>query len=102
MQNSVAAIRAGRSRARYVLPQAHHRERRLGLHRLFRTPAARSEVTQARLHPFDALRQASRGPSSVEATGPSRAPIAALRREPRMSWAPKDRLRTRSSAPWRG
>jgi len=102
MQNSVAAIRAGRSRARYVLPQVHRRERRLGLHRSFATPARRSEGTSARLHPFDALRDACRGTASVEGVGHARAPVTALRREPRMSWAPHDRLRTRGSAPWRG
>jgi hypothetical protein len=102
MQNSVAAIRAGRSRARYVLPQAHRRERRLGLHRLFRTPALRSEQVLAGLHPFEALRLASRRPASVEVAGASGAPVAALRREPRMRWAPQTGLRSRRSAPWRG
>jgi hypothetical protein len=48
------------------------------------------------------LRHACRSAASVEAAGPARAPVAALRREPRMSWAPQTGLRTRSSAPWRG
>lgn len=102
MQNSVAAIRASRSRARYVLPPAHRRERRLGLHRLFRTPAVGYEQVLARRHPYETLRHACRSAASVEAAGPARAPVAALRREPRMSWAPQTGLRTRSSAPWRG
>lgn len=40
MQHGVAAIRAARSRARFVLAPMHRRERRLGLHRTSMTPPA--------------------------------------------------------------
>ncbi|MEO7118440.1 MAG: hypothetical protein ABIZ34_05650 [Candidatus Limnocylindrales bacterium] len=103
MQDSVAAIRASRSRARYVVSQPHRSERSLGLHRLFRTPAAGrpADASEARRQPLKALRVAARGligaPDQPVATG-----IIALRREPRMRWPHADGSRTGNAAPWRG
>ncbi|MBA2571012.1 MAG: hypothetical protein H0V04_07535 [Chloroflexi bacterium] len=104
MQNSVSAIRAGRSRARFVLPPAHRLERRLGLHRLFRTPGARSPQARAaaRRAPLKALRHAARGLSSVDLSESTRIEGGALTREPQMRWSRDERTPAHSAAPWRG
>lgn len=102
MHDTVAAIRASRSRARFVLPPAHRRERRLGLHRLFRTPGAGllASAEEARDQPLKALRVAARGLIATrgESIGSS---ADALRREPRMRWSDDDRSPTRGATPWR-
>ena len=104
MQSSVAAIRGGRIRPRFVRPSSHDRLRRLGL----------SHMTLGRMvtapRPYDADRPValglgSRTGHSSAAARPVR--IAALRREARMTWMhPFVTLRRGSvvdpAAPWRG
>jgi hypothetical protein len=107
MQNGVAAIRAVRSRTRFVLPPAHRRERQLGLHRVFRTPSPSSPtaLAQARLQPVKALLHAARG--LVPAAGmESRVPTtAAIGADPRMRWTRSRNglsgSRIAGSSPWR-
>ncbi len=102
MQNSVSAIRAGRPGARFVLPPVHRRDRRLGLHRLFRTVDTRSEQRRdaAAQAPLRALRDAARGLTAV-AADPGATGVLALRRAPQMRWADDVRPRARTAAPWR-
>jgi hypothetical protein len=108
MQNGVAAIRAARSRTRFVLPPAHRRERHLGLHRVFRTPSPTSPTSliEAQLQPVRALRRAARG--LVPASSPKqRSPTsAAIGADPRMRWTRSRNglsgSRIAGSSPWRG
>jgi hypothetical protein len=107
MQNGVGAIRAARSRTRFVLPPVHRRERHLGLHRVFRTPSPSSPTSliEARLQPVRALRRAARG--LVPASGLEQRPTsAAIGADPRMRWTRSRNglsgSRIAGSSPWRG
>lgn len=109
MHDSVSAIRAGRSRARFVMPPQQRRERHLGLHRLFRTPTERSPqaVTAARRAPLKALREATRGLAVTGGVGPAdpgRAQQRALTvgTERPMRWATQSPTGRRTAVPWRG
>jgi hypothetical protein len=100
MHDSVAAIRTSRSRPRFVLSPVHRRERRLGLHRLFRTPVP-LHPADVRSQPLSALRNAARG--STWTPGSRRAAnVDLLHREPRMRWSADERPPLPSTAPWRG
>ena len=108
MKNGVAAIRAARSGTRFVLPPAHRRERQLGLHRVFRTPAPASPtaLVQARLQPVRALRLASRGLVPAAGATPRVPTSSAIGAGRRMCWTrPRNGLRgspIAGSSPWRG
>jgi hypothetical protein len=109
MQHGVAAIRAARSRTRFVLPSAGSRmERQLGLHRVFRTPSPRSlaDVSEARRQPLKALRQAARsiGPMAEQARASSqtRMPEPTLIRWTRSRGAAGRGTAPSGSSPWRG
>ena len=98
MQSSVAAIRGGRIRPRFVRPSRHDRVRRLGLSHM----ALGRMVTAPR--PYDADRPARPGHSSAAARPVRTAP---LRRAVRMTWMhPFATLRrgrvVDPAAPWRG
>jgi hypothetical protein len=105
MHTSLAAIRAGRSATRYVVPAVGRRQRRLGLpYSAYQHQRARPGGLQRR--PVDALRAAARShvvtPSASSSIG--RRDLA-LRLH--LSWSRHvatglRRVRPRSAAPWRG
>nr|MBA2254454.1 hypothetical protein [Chloroflexota bacterium] len=84
MQNSVAAIRAARVTARFVLPPAQQRERHLGLHRLAFTPVRQAPAggrgTLRSLAGLLGMNGLVPAPLRKPATSP-------LRRAPHMTWS---------------
>jgi hypothetical protein len=108
MQNSVAAIRAGRLRTRFTAPSSHRREPRLGLRRATSTPVSPRHIVGLS-HPLAAVRRAARSMKSLPAAGSAgggrRRSIAVGRREMAVTWSPAvDRARRPgqgSAAPWR-
>jgi len=82
MQSSLAAIRGGRIRPRFVRPSSHDRFRRLGLGHV----ALGRMVTAPRRQ--DADRPAARGLGSRTGTSSAARPVrtAPLRRPARMTW----------------
>jgi hypothetical protein len=106
MHHGVEAIRSARSRTSFVLSTAQRRERRLGLHGVFRTPAPRSSRTpgEAAYQPLCELRRAARGLVAeplARRMGASMLPATG----PRMRWTQMPRRarghRISSSSPWR-
>jgi hypothetical protein len=105
MQNSVAAIRAARVTARFVLPPAQQRERHLGLHRLAFTPVRQAPAGER------GTRRSLRGIFGASG-GLVPAPIrrvatSPLRRAPQMTWShgggvEARRSPSRRATPWRG
>lgn len=103
MQSSVAAIRGGRIRPRFIRPSSHDRVRRLGLSHV----ALGRMVTAPR--PYDAGRPAPLGLGSRTGTSSAARPVrtAPLRRATRMTWThPFATLRrgrvVDPAAPWCG
>jgi hypothetical protein len=104
MQNSVAAIRAARVTARFVLPPAQQRERHLGLHRLAFTPLRHAPT--GRLGTSASLRGALTANTLVPAPA-RRVASSPLRLASRMTWSHGGgvqvrRSPTRRATPWRG
>jgi hypothetical protein len=106
MQNGVAAIRGARFRTRFILPQPHRRERRLGLDRAYRTSGApvSASVAAASRRPLKEIRAAAR---RLCGNLPVSAPHGTgLGREPRMHWTPPTTgaraARTPGASAWRG
>jgi hypothetical protein len=105
MQDSRAAIRAGRSRTHYVVPAARHRQRRLGLVRAAYEPVPTRLAEECR-RPVDALRAAARSHAIVAAAASGSARAGRLSGRARLAWSRHvasglRRARPRSAAPWR-
>jgi hypothetical protein len=103
MQHSLAAIRAGRPRTRFVAPAARQRQRRLGLARAVYEPAVARSANERR-RPVDALRTAARSHAIVAVRGAGRAERLSGRAQ--LAWSRQvvtglRRARPRSAAPWR-
>jgi len=105
MQPSLAAIRAGRSRTRYVAPAARRRGRRLGL-AVSAYEHAVARPGSLRRRPVDALRAAARS-HAITPAGKRLAGRRDLAVRLQLSWSRHvatglRRVRPRSAAPWRG
>jgi hypothetical protein len=105
MQHGVSAIHCTRAGNRFVLPATQQRERRLGLHGVFRTSSGPvpTPLASATGQPLRALRSATRGAVSAAPT-PRGSTGAILRTETGPHWAPaRARLhdsRIAGPSPW--
>jgi hypothetical protein len=103
MHNSVAAIRAARVTARFVLPAANQRQRTLGLHRVAFTPVRQGSGRLGR-----GSLEAALGIGSGLVPAPVRRVVTSpLRPAPRMTWSHGGGVQARRSpsrraTPWRG
>lgn len=106
MHNSVAAIRAARVTARFVLPATHHRQRQLGLHRFAFIPVQKTGSSSL-LDGRSSLRAALAIRGGLVPAPDRRLATSPLRAAPRMTWSHGGGVQARRSpsrraTPWRG
>jgi hypothetical protein len=103
MDDSVAAIRAGRPRTRFTSSPSHRREAKLGLARSATVPVTPLHHGRNRARPLRAVREAARGLTAIAPLGEGHLRI---RRSTELTWSSAIAARRRpsslrSAAPWR-